>query len=341
MLFKKIIPLILLLVLVLILGYIFQDKRIGKGNDSFTGYELVKGWPQLPDSFILGNPTGIGIDTNQNIFIFHRANRKWPLLGSMPKNKISSKTIILLDRQSGKIINSWGDNIFIMPHGLTVDMHNNVWVTDVGLNQIFKFSHDGNLLMTLGMSKVAGNDSAHFDRPTDVAVANDGSFYVSDGYGNSRIIKFSPEGKYLFEWAKKGSGEGEFNIPHGIDLDEKENVYVADRENSRIQVFDSTGQFLKQFSNKNFGNICSVAFDKRNEKLIAVDDVTFLKIKRRGSDVLIFDSAGNIQTRFGRSGFYDDPLCWYHDVAIDDKENIYTGDIHGNRIQKFKKISTR
>ena len=206
---KKVIYLILLLVILLIAGYTFQDKKIGKGNDSFTKYELVKGWPQLPDSFTLGNPTGIGIDTNQNIFIFHRSNRKWPLLGPMPKSKINANTISLLDNKSGKILNSWGDSIFIMPHGLTVDNNNNVWVTDVGLHQIFKFSHNGNLLMTLGTPKIAGNDSAHFNRPTDVAVASNGSFYVSDGYGNSRIIKFSPEGKYLFEWGKKGDAEGE------------------------------------------------------------------------------------------------------------------------------------
>lgn len=328
------------MVILLIAGYTFQDKKIGKGSASFTGYELVKDWPQLPGNFRLGNPTGIGIDSNQNIFIFHRANREWPLFGSMPQSKISSTTILLLDGQTGKMINSWGAGIFIMPHGLTVDKQNNVWVTDVGLNQVFKFSHEGNLLMTLGTPKIAGTDLAHFDRPTDVAVASDGSFYISDGYGNNRIVKFSPDGKYLFEWGKKGSGEGEFNIPHGLDLDEKGNVYVADRENSRIQAFDSSGQFLKQFSGKNFGNICSVVFDKKNEKLVAVDDVTFLKLKHRGSDILIFDPTGNIQTRFGRSGFYDGPLCWYHDVAIDNKENIYTGDIHGNRIQKFKRIAT-
>lgn len=341
MLFKKFIYLILLLVILLFAGYTLQDKKIGNVNDSFTRYELVKGWPQLADSFTLGNPTGIGIDTNQNIFIIHRANREWPLFGSMPQSKINSRTIVLFDGHSGKILNSWGDNIFIMPHGLTVDKNNNVWVTDVGLHQIFKFSHSGNLLMTLGTPKIAGNDATHFNRPTDVAVASDGSFYVSDGYGNSRIIKFSPEGKYLFEWGKKGDAEGEFNIPHGLDLDDKGNVYVTDRENSRIQVFDSSGRFLKTFSNKNFGNICSITFDKTNKKLVAIDDVTFLKLKHRGSDILILDSAGNTQTRFGRSGFYDGPLCWYHDVAIDNNENIYTGDIHGNRIQKFKKISTR
>jgi peptidylamidoglycolate lyase len=339
-LLKKLIYFLFLLTALLIACYYLQPKKTGKGKDNFTRYELVKDWPKLPGNFALGNPTGVGIDTNQNVFIFHRAGRNWPLFGSMPNTNIASNTILLLDRLNGKILNSWGGNLFIMPHGLTVDKNNNVWVTDVGLHQVFKFSHDGHLLMKLGESKIPGNDSAHFNRPTDVAVADDGSFYVSDGYENSRIIKFSPLGKYLFEWGEKGSNKGEFNIPHGIDLDEKGNVYVADRENSRIQVFDSSGKFLNQWSEKSFGNICSVAFDKIKEKLIAVDDVTFFKLKHRGSDIIIFDSAGIVQTRLGRSGFYDGPLCWYHDVAIDNEESIYIGDILGNKIQKFKKSTS-
>ncbi|MDP9229976.1 MAG: peptidyl-alpha-hydroxyglycine alpha-amidating lyase family protein, partial [Bacteroidota bacterium] len=273
MLFKKVIYFVILLIVVLIAySYYLQSKKIGKGMDNFTGYELVNDWPKLSDSIKLGNPTGIDIDTNQNVFIFHRSGREWPLPGSMPGSYISSKTILLLDRQSGKIINSWGDNLFIMPHGLTVDNNNNVWVTDVGLHQVLKFSHEGKLLMKLGEAKVAGKDATHFNRPTDVAVTSDGSFYVSDGYGNSRIVKFSPTGKYLFEWGKKGDKEGEFNIPHGIALDESGNVYVADRENSRIQVFDSSGKFLKQWNDKSFGNICSIAFDKIKERLVAIDD---------------------------------------------------------------------
>ena len=161
----------------------------------------------------------------------------------MPKSKINANTISLLDNKSGKILNSWGDSIFIMPHGLTVDNNNNVWVTDVGLHQVFKFDHNGKLLMQLGESKVPGGDSVHFNRPTDIAVAEDGSFYVSDGYRNSRIIKFSSNGRYLLQWGKKGDRDGEFDIPHAIDLDRRGNVYVADRENNRIQVFDPPENF--------------------------------------------------------------------------------------------------
>lgn len=322
----------------LIACYYFQPRKRGKGIDVSTKYELVKDWLQLPGNSKLGNPTGIGIDTNQNIVIFHRADREWPLIGFIPNTYIKSKTILILDKENGKIIDSWGDNLFIMPHGLVVDKENNIWVTDVGLNQIFKFSHNGKLLMKLGEAKVSGNDSNHFNKPTDVAVSKDGSFYVSDGYGNSRIVKFSATGKYLFEWGKKGSQKGEFNIPHGITLDEHGNVYVADRENNRIQIFDSLGRFLKQWTDNSFGNICSVAFGKGKSKLFAIDDFTFLKVTHRGSDVFIFDSLGNVQTRFGRSGLYDGSICWYHDIAIDNEENIYIGDILGNRIQKFKKL---
>ena len=191
--------------------------------------------------------------------------------------------------------------------------------------------------MTIGEAKVKGDDRTHFNKPTSVAVSKDGSFYVSDGYGNNRVIKFSARGKYLFEWGKKGDGEGEFNIPHRVCLDNSGNVYVADRENNRVQVFDPTGKFIKQYRDKSFGTITSVAFNKTQTKLFAADDFTFLKLKHRGSDLFIFDSIGRVQTRFGRSGDYDGRNCWYHDLVVDEEENIYVGDILGNTIQKFKR----
>jgi len=311
--------------------------RAGSAS-SAQQYQQVKNWPNLPAGYHLGNPSGIGIDSQQNIIVFCRAGRVWPLILPMPSSVITANTILLLDRHSGKIINSWGAGLFIMPHSLTVDKDNNIWVTDVGLHQVFKFSHEGRLLLPLGEAKVAGQDRAHFNRPTDVAVAADGSFYVSDGYRNSRIVKFSPSGHYLFEWGKKGGGPGEFDIPHGIDLDEKGNVYVADRENRRIQVFDANGKFQKEWRGNDFGRICAVRYDKTNRELIAVDYVTNY-IRPKGSDILVFDQEGNLLTRFGRSGSYDGPVCWYHDVAVDKDGSIYVGDILGNTLQKFEKPS--
>ena len=338
---KKIIYSILILVGLLIASYFLQPIKKGKELDLTTKYELVKNWLDLPKNLILGNPTGISIDKNQNIVVFHRADRNWSLFRSMPDKPILSKTVLIIDKDNGKVVESWGDNLFIMPHGLKVDNENNIWVTDAGLQQVFKFNHNGKLLMKIGEAKVAGNDSLHFDKPTDIAITNDGSFYVSDGYGNSRVVKFSATGKYLFEWGKKGNKETEFNIPHSISLDSLGNVYVADRENNRIQMFDPNGKFIKQFSDESFGAICAVAFDKQKSKLFAVDDFTFLKLKHRGSDVFLFDTAGQVQTRFGRSGYYSGSVCWYHDLVIDKDENIYVGDILNNTIQKFKKVSSR
>jgi peptidylamidoglycolate lyase len=333
----KLLYFLLAIIVCLVVYYFFISPKTGKGKDLLTKYELVKNWPQLPSGFVLGNPTGIGIDSHQNIFVFHRANRKWPADNVMPDSTISSNTILMLDRETGKLIKSWGADLFIMPHGLTVDKWDNIWVTDVALHQVFKFSHDGVLLMKLGEAKMPGTDTSHFNLPTDVAVTNDGSFYVSDGYGNSRVVKFSAAGKYLFAWGKKGNGEGEFNIPHAVSLDEKGNVYVADRENKRIQIFDSTGKFLKQYADNSYGSICSVTFDKQRQQLIAVDDDFFYKLKHRGSDVLLFDKDGTVQSRFGRSGSYDGHTSWYHDAAVDDKGNIYIGDILGNNIHKFSR----
>ncbi|CAN5623717.1 peptidyl-alpha-hydroxyglycine alpha-amidating lyase family protein [soil metagenome] len=314
-----------------------HDNIAAVASINKINYQLVKNWPQLPQGFVLGDVTGIGIDTSQNIFAFHRSYTEWPLISSLPDTFITSKTILAINRTSGKLINSWGANLFIMPHGLTVDKDNNIWVTDVVLNQVFKFAHDGTLLMKLGVARVAGNDSTHFKLPTDVAVTNDGSFYVSDGYGNSRVVKFSASGKYLFQWGTKGNKPGEFNIPHSISLDKNGNVYVADRENNRVQAFDSTGKFLKEYKDKSFGYLYAANFDTTSGQLLAVDYVINLGIPK-GSDVIIFDSVGKIQNRFGRSRLYDGPVCRYHDIAVDKEGNIYVGDILDNHIQKFERV---
>ena len=300
---------------------------------STINYELVKDWPQLLPGYQLGQPTGIGIDTNGHIFIFHRAGRRWT--EPFPDSTISLPTILELDNAIGKILNSWGANLFIMPHGLTVDKQNNIWVTDVGLHQVLKFTHDGSLLMKLGEAKVPGTDSLHFNLPTDVAVADDGSFYVSDGYGNSRVVKFSAEGNYLFEWGKKGNRQGEFDTPHAISLNDKGNVYVADRENNRIQEFDSDGKFIRVLSNsEQVAQIPSLTVDY-SQHLFAVD-YDFKDSVVNGSTIFSYDTSGTVFLKFSESGTSKRSLSWFHDIAVDKDGSVYVGDIRNMRLLKFK-----
>ena len=314
-----------------------QSKMTLKNNGVLNTYTLVNDWLHLPNGYAMGTPTGLGIDSNGHIFIFSRAGREWTTLMPILSTPISGKTIHEIDAATGELLNSWGDHFFVMPHGLTIDADDNVWVTDVALQQVFKFNHQGKLLMTLGEAEKAGRDATHFNMPTGVAVAKDGSFYVSDGYGNSRVVKFSAEGKCLFEWGTKGGGPDEFDIPHAIELDDNGHVYVADRENHRIQAFDSNGRLLKIIEDKSFGNLCSIVFDKNEKHLLAVDDMISMEVKHKGSDVIVFDTAGTSFSVFGRSGNYSGPICWYHDIAIDKQGNIYVADLLNGIVQKFKR----
>ncbi len=311
-----------------------EKKEIKKESENPDSYVLVQDWPKLPEDLVLGNPTGLGIDSENNIMVFHRASSVWQ--EPMPEDKIQEPTILILDKQTGEVLKSWGADLFIMPHGLEVDKENNIWVTDVALHQIFKFSPEGNLLLTLGEPKVPGNDPEHFNLPTDVAVTDNGSFYVSDGYGNSRVIKFSKNGTYLFEWGKYGDAEGEFNIPHGIDLDKNGNVYVADRENNRIQKFDAEGNFIAVWQNKITEQLYSLVIDQNKDHLFAIDYMTINDTIVKGSDIFRFNLDMNPQIQFGRTGLYNGPISRYHDIIVDDDGSIYVGDILGNKVQKFQ-----
>jgi peptidylamidoglycolate lyase len=225
-----------------------------------------------------------------------------------------------------------------MPHGLTIDKQNNVWLTDVGLHQIFKFSHDGKLLLTLGISKVAGNDSLHFNLPTDIAVADNGDFYVSDGYGNSRVVKFSSTGKYIKSWCIYVNKPGQFIIPHGIAIDQNNTIYVADRQNNRVQLFDSSGKFLKELKNDvQVEQLPSIAIDKADQ-LFAIDfDPTLNGDSTvKGSTIFEFDTSQIVKYHFGATGTANRTSSWFHDLSIDSKGNIYIGDIIGLRILKFR-----
>ena len=321
------------LTLLLIIPIVFSCSKSTKYTDE---YELIENWLKIPDDYVFGNPTGVALKSNENLVVFHRGSRSWQV--PMPKEKIIEDTFIEIDKVSGEIIKSWGSDLFIMPHGLEIDKEDNIWVTDVGLHQVIKFDSNGNELMVLGVENTPGKDSLHFNLPTDLAVSENGSFYVSDGYGNSRIVKFSSSGEYLFEWGVFGENKNEFNIPHGIDLDMEGNVYIADRENNKIQKYDSLGNFIAEWKNEIIGQLYSV--NVNNDYLFGIDYIGYENLIPLGSDIIKFDLDLNIKSKFGRSGNYNGPKARYHDIQINNNGDIYVGDILNNTIQKFRQKKT-
>jgi len=297
-------------------------------------YHVVHGWPQLPKGRDLGAVSGVDVDSHGNVFVFHRNDRIWPATNILSTEPISLPTVTVFDGPTGKLVTEWGANTFAMPHGLTIDAHDNVWLTDVALQQVYEYSHDGRLLMTLGVRGVAGNDSTHFNRPTKVAVAPDGSFFVSDGYRNTRVMKFSSTGKFLFQWGTPGSEPGQFDLPHSVTLDGQGRVYVSDRSNERVQIFDSTGHFLTQWKTAEIGRPYDVAIAADGSALIA-DGGDQPKSPPDRSGVAIVSPAGTVLARFGRWGNYDGELEMAHDIATGPAGAVYVGDITGRRVQKF------
>ena len=300
-------------------------------------HRVIHGWPSLPDGHFLGQVSGLGIDSHDDVLVFQRGRRIWLRPEQVTTEPLADSCVLRLAGKTGKLLASWGDNFFVLPHGLTVDHRDNVWLTDVGRHQVFEFNHDGKLLLTLGADRVPGDDKTHFNKPTDIVVARDGSLYVSDGYVNSRVVKFSPEGKFQLQWGSKGSKPGEFEVPHGIALDAQGRVYVADRSNARVQVFDGGGKFLAEWKGLHLGRPWAVT--------VAPDGTVFVvdggDLRESGTDhakVIQLTTDGRVLGSFGTFGQYDGQLTWPHDVAVARDGSVYVGDVFiGMRVQKFRR----
>ena len=195
-----------------------------------TGDE--KAWKPMPAGWTFGRVSMVTVDQQNNVYVLHR--------------NLNIDPLVVFDA-GGNYLRSWGKGVIGDPHGVRVDRENNVWVVDRA-NAILKYTTTGKLLMTLGTKGVRGTDEKTFDRPTDIAWDSQGNAYVSDGYGNSRVVKFDKNGKYVTTWGTPGSGPGQFQTVHSIGFDSKDRAYVSDRENNRIQIFDTNGKLLKTWN---------------------------------------------------------------------------------------------
>uniref|UniRef100_A0AAQ4PHE6 Copper type II ascorbate-dependent monooxygenase C-terminal domain-containing protein n=1 Tax=Gasterosteus aculeatus aculeatus TaxID=481459 RepID=A0AAQ4PHE6_GASAC len=221
--------------------------------------EQIPTWPQ--SSLQLGQVSGLAVDSDANLVIFHRGDHRWGASSfnsqaryqQRSQGPIQQSTILVVDPAKGNILKASGRDMFFLPHGITTDEKNNYWVTDVALHQV---TCRDRVLLTLGEAFTPGSDNNHFCKPTDVAVEPEtGNIFVSDGYCNARIMKFSAEGKYMFQWGAERKRRVPFRIPHSlVFLPDRREVCVADRENGRIQCFIAqTGEFVKEIMKEEFG----------------------------------------------------------------------------------------
>ena len=209
----------------------------------------VANWPQLPAGIVLDRVVGVAVNSQGMIYVAHRGER--PLLCLHPDGRLAFELGAGVMRQTtaydlrGPVPIPIATRCWL--HGLHLDPWDNVWITDVGRHLVMKFDAKGTLLLTLGVDGESGCDERRFGQPTHVCVAPSGEFFVTDGYGNSRIVKFSANGKYLLEWGTRGTAPGEFHTPHVIILGPDGLLYMTDRENDRIQVFDQAGRFKAEW----------------------------------------------------------------------------------------------
>ncbi len=321
-----------------------------KGGEEETGpYDVIDKWlqPFARPGYVQGSQGGVFAESPNRIFVANRGelklpdklpaafNGSWGSLGQQATQATSElRNCILVVDAAGKLLESWTqhDQLFAGgrgPHKIKIspyDADRHVWVVDDMRHQILKFSNDGKkLVMTLGEPGVAGNDESHFGRPTDIAWLPDGTFFVSDGYTNTRVVKFDKSGKYLATWGTKGNGPGQFDLPHSIDVDRNRRVYVADRSNSRIQVFDENGKFLDQWPNIRMPFHIMVSADQH---LWVVDGATnkFLK----------YDSNGKLLYSWGTYGIFPGAVWGVHQFSVDSEGNLYAAETYGGRTQKFR-----
>ena len=280
-------------------------------------YRLVEGWAQLPNGVdAWGQTIGVELDDEGNLWVVHRC-----FSTSCDDGREDVAPVLKYD-SSGRLVDSWGEGMFIWPHGFFLDDDGNIWVTDARGgdgkgHQVMKFSQDGTLLMTIGTAGVAGEGENTFDGPADVAVAPNGDVFVVDGHGNNRVVKFSKDGEFIMSWGGAGTGPGQFNEPHCLAFDSRGRLFVGDRVNERIQVFDQNGRYLAEWP-----GIMASGMD------ITPDDVLYVADYQLRLGIVIANASD-----FSEIGFIENAMP--EGVTVDRMGNVYAGEVLPRNLKKF------
>lgn len=325
---------------------------VGEGTHT---YAVCKGWPEIPAGWDFVEVAAVATDSQNRVYVFNRGEHPVCIFG--PK---------------GDFLGSWGEGLFTRAHGLTIGPDDSVYCVDDLDHTIRKYSLDGKLLMTLGESgkfsdtgattvdyRTIQRVGAPFNFPTDLALNEAGELFITDGYGNARVHKFSPTGELIHSWGEPGDGPGQFHIPHGIAIDSQGLVYVADRENSRIQRFTQDGTFVDEWTE--IARPCEVFIDKTDTVYVAEvgyragmwPGTTAPTPDATGGRISIFNQNGELLARWGGGENPCAPGDFFapHDIWVDVEGDIYLSEVTmsagGNRglvspdchcLQKFTRI---
>jgi peptidylamidoglycolate lyase len=325
-----------------------------KGGLDVTGeYDWVPGWLKPVEEGRIIHPVTVFAESENRVFIGlngtspapkageHRLNWAWD--PKYPGARVDHQ-VFIVDR-NGKKIEEWSQwaDLFGSLHKITenpYDPEKHVWIIDRVSQQVMEFTNDGKqLVLTLGTKREAGEDDKHFNRPADICWLPDGAFFVADGFGNNRVVKFDRNGKYLMAWGHKGTGPGEFNLVDAVTVDAKRRVYVTDRKNRRIQIFDENGKFLDMWT----------GFEEPMKVLITQDQYAWVE-DGAAARFAKFDLNGKLLTYFGTdadpdrfsidaSSFFGRMIAggfaWPHDFSVDPDGNLYVSDGRSWTIDKY------
>ena len=287
------------------------------GGGDYT-FEFIRDWARLPAGWSFKEVSGVGVDRRDRVYVFSR--------GDHP---------LTIFERDGTFVGSWGDGMFGRPHAVTMGPDDTIYLTDDGDHTVRKCTLDGEVLLTLGVpNQPAPKHSGRpFNRCTHVAVASDGSLYVADGYGNTRVHKFSPTGALLASWGEPGTDPGQFNLPHTIAIDRAGLLYVADRENHRVQIFDADGRFRAQWHD--MYRPCGLFIDARDPagERVYVGELgptgTSEGVANLGARVAVYTTDGRLLARLGDRlpGSEPGQFVAPHTLAVDSRGDAYVGEV--------------
>jgi DNA-binding beta-propeller fold protein YncE len=287
-----------------------------RGTGSYR-YELVEGWGTLPDGWSFHEVPAVAVDSKDNVYTFTR--------GEHP--------VIVFDRD-GNFLRSWGEGLFKKPHGIHAAADDTLYCTDEGDDTVRRCTLEGKILLQIGVpgKRAPYMSGEPFHRCTHTALAPNGDIFVSDGYGNARIHKFSPRGKHILSWGEPGIDPGQFNVAHNVCCDIDGWVYVADRENHRIQIFDANGKYETSWHDLHRPNAiflgegtCPICHAAESGPVMKVN----IRTPNLGARVSVLDNDGKVLSRIGdrQPGFGPGQFMSPHGIAVDSHGDFYVGEV--------------